>query len=78
MKIKMTDSLCIISSQESEPLCIAGAEGLRTLSWDEVEILYHRSALSPLSGLSRRGAVRGRAGVRVRDHRASARRSGAV
>ena len=32
-----TDSLCIISSQESEPLNIPGAEGLRSLSWDEVQ-----------------------------------------
>ena len=32
-----TDSLCVISSQESEPLHIPGAEGLRTLSWDEVQ-----------------------------------------
>jgi len=37
-----TDSLCVISSQKSEPLHIAGAEGLRTLSWDEVQSIVDR------------------------------------
>lgn len=37
-----TDSLCIISSQESEPLRIPGAEGLRTLSWDEVQSIVNK------------------------------------
>jgi hypothetical protein len=37
-----TDSLCVISSQKSEPLCIPGAEGLRTLSWDEVQNIIDR------------------------------------
>ena len=37
-----TDSLCIVSSQKSEPLHIAGAEGLRTLSWDEVQSIIDR------------------------------------
>ncbi len=37
-----TDSLCIISSQKSEPVHIAGADGLRTLSWDEVEDIVNR------------------------------------
>src|SRR5580658_6508910 len=36
-----TDSLCIVSSQKSEPLHIAGAEGLRTSSWDEVQTYAH-------------------------------------
>jgi hypothetical protein len=37
-----TDSLCIVSSQKSEPLHIAGAEGLRTSSWDEVQTIIDR------------------------------------
>jgi hypothetical protein len=37
-----TDSLCIISSRESEPLHIAGAEGLRTLSWTEVQSIIDK------------------------------------
>jgi hypothetical protein len=37
-----TDSLCVISSQKSEPLRIPGAEGLRTLSWDEVQSIVDR------------------------------------
>ena len=37
-----TDSLCVISSQKSEPLRIPGAEGLRTLSWDEVQSIIDR------------------------------------
>jgi hypothetical protein len=37
-----TDSLCIVSSQKSEPLRIAGADGLRTLSWDEVQDIVDR------------------------------------
>jgi hypothetical protein len=37
-----TDSLCVISSQKSEPLHIAGADGLRTLSWDKVQNIINR------------------------------------
>jgi hypothetical protein len=37
-----TDSLCVISSHKSEPLRIPGAEGLRTLSWDEVQSIIDR------------------------------------
>ncbi len=37
-----TDSLCIISSREGEPLHIHGAEGLRTLSWAEVQSIIDR------------------------------------
>jgi hypothetical protein len=37
-----TDSLCIVSSQESQPLRIPGAQGLRTLTWDEVQAIIDK------------------------------------
>jgi hypothetical protein len=37
-----TDSLCIISSEKSAPLHIPGAEGLRILSWAEVQGIIDR------------------------------------
>lgn len=43
-----TDSFCIVSLQESQPLRIAGAQDLRTLSWDEVqEIIDKFERLNP-------------------------------
>jgi hypothetical protein len=37
-----TDSLCVVASQQSKPLRISGAEGLRTLSWFEVQNIVAR------------------------------------
>jgi hypothetical protein len=53
-----TDSLCIVSSQESEPLRIPGAQGLRTLSWDEVQTIIDKfERLNPYDRRSIQGSI---------------------
>jgi len=53
-----THSLCIVSSQDSQPLRIPGAGDLRTLSWDEVqEIIDKFERLNPYDHRHIQGSI---------------------